>query len=276
MVVTNNKGKIYLNSGECKMRQIKNRGSKATIKKTSSKRIVKKPKKVYDCEDVEGYLDRAILDVKKEINKTVISRIEEIDIRDRAQFAITKEHIGLYASIVHTQDIIKTNQAAMESEIVGVGENQKRVSEQIPTIKSEILRLHDKIDTHLVDQDAEFKELHNTAKQTKVQVETIQQSLDNVSVNGNKGLAAAVGEIAVALRDLKQVTEGARARAKFWAVLHNIVATTPFLKPLKYKWGVILYATIFLLLVNTILRAYGIEFDLWELFKWLLLLGKTG
>ena len=241
--------------------------------KVVKKTPVRSVRAQYNCDDVEKYFDKAVYRVKKDI----IPRINAIDERDKAQFALAKDHIGNYTTILQNQDTIKENQGTMKQEIITLAERQKRVYEDfVPRLTAGIESIHTKLDSHIIDETTEFKEIRNSSDKLSQTIGSIQHTLDNVSANGNRGLSASFTDVYNKLTDLETITQGARARAKFYTVLHDVVVTTPFLKPLKYKWGAILYVMIFMLILNTFLREFGVAFDLIAIFKWLFTFGKGG
>ena len=248
------------------------------IKSKSTPKSLKKTAKIsYDCEDVEKYLDRAITKVKHEL----IPRLELIDARDKFQYDSAKQ------IIIDANTIMSARQKHVEDSIVHMEESldeiykaRKQMTDGLlssfESLHKQFGELHAKLDTHIEDESGEFARIRDGLNRNAENVDAIKHTLDNVSANGNKGLSASFSDVYSKLKDLEVVTEGARSRAKFWAVLHDVVLTTPLLKPLKYKWGSIIYAAIILLIINTIVHALGVEWDLTAIFKWLFTLGKGG
>ena len=175
------------------------------------------------------------------------SKVTVIDKRDVEQFALAKAQMSKY-------DELLTWKNQFQPEHAGV--------------LSGLASLHAKIDAHLADETNQFDVLHKRMAEAAGHVANIQFTLDNTSANGTKGLSQSLTDIYHKLEDLETITAGQQARAKMWKYAAQSVATTPILRPLKHLWGALLYAAIFLLIVNTIIHALGITWDLLGLFRW--------
>jgi len=189
-----------------------------------------------------------------------------------------KRHFNDTASAIKTEvmpqiESLKRDHVLMKQDMI---ELQKRVFDDlIPSLKDGIGDIGQKLDKHIETENQKFDHISSELSKAASHVETIQFTLDNVSANGNKGLSASMSDVYSKLRDLESLTEGPRNRAKFWAILHQVVNTTPFLKPLKYKWGAIFYFAILMLIINTILHSLGVDFNLVGIWKWLIKTGST-
>jgi hypothetical protein len=193
------------------------------------------------------------------------------------QFGLAKKHIKNYNAILENQTIIKDNQGLMKQEITTLSERQKRVYEDfIPQLTDGLDKIHSKLDTHITEETQEFQEIRDSLKTTAAEIKGIQYTLDSVSANGKQGLSASLTDVLNKIGTLERLTHGARMRAKLWVVLHDVVLTTPILKPLKNKWGAIIYAIIIMFIANTILHSLGVDFDVFALVKWLIEQGKSG
>ena len=218
---------------------------------------------VYNCDDVEEYLDTAISRIKNEI----VPRIDAIDARDRLQYDTAKKIIQdanqiVLSRVEHAETILDK----VEKDVEEVFETRK---ELFGNIDKHFVLLHNKIDQHISDETKEFQEIREATQKAASHVQVIQQTLDDVSANGKKGLTASFTDIYEKVKDVESATAGVRARVKFYTALHDVVVKTPFLKPLKYKWGALIYAAMLLLILNTVLHALGVNWDLIAFFKWL-------
>lgn len=223
-------------------------------------------KKAYGRDEVEMYVDQVV----QKVENNLLPRILAIDNRDSAQFLIASTHTAKYDSIIAKQELLQTNQGIMRTDIDVLSERSARVYEDfVPSLKEGMDKLHFTIDTHIKDELKEFQEIRENMKQAADHVQTIQETLDNVSANGTKGLSASISDVFNKIGDLEKLTEGARARAKFWVVLHSIVENTPLLKPFKSKWGSFFYIILIVLTLNTIMHSVGIDFDITTIIKWL-------
>jgi hypothetical protein len=237
----------------------------------SLKKAKAKAKTRYNCDEVEKYLDKAIISVKKDI----IPRINAIDKRDKEQFKLAKDHIANYATILDNQSSLKSNQIKMKEEIIILSERQRRIFEDfVPQLKEGMDSIHEKLDAHIVDEEKEFQEIRLSTQKVADKAEAIQRTLDNVSANGNRGLSTSLTDIYEKLKDLEKITEGAKARTEFWLSAQKIINTNALLKPFKSKIGTIVYAIAFVIIINTILHSLGIEFDAIEIIKRLILIAK--
>ena len=183
---------------------------------------------------------------------------------------VQKVENNLLPRILAKQELLQINQRTMRTDIDVLSERSVRVYEDfVPSFREGMDRLHSTIDTHINDELKEFQEIRENMKQAADHVQTIQETLDNVSANGTKGLSASISDVFNKIGDLEKLTEGARARAKFWVVLHSIIENTPLLKPFKSKWGSFFYIVLIVLTLNTIIHSLGVEFDIMTIIKWL-------
>jgi DNA repair exonuclease SbcCD ATPase subunit len=251
------------------------KSTKGAKKKTTPHK--KSVRAVYDCQDVERYLDRAIERVKEE----VLPKIETLDERDKTQYSMAKKIMEDAAVAAKgRQEQIEKKVDTVGKELEEIYQARKQMTDHLTSsfnaLHGRFEDLHTKLDTHIEDESKEFATIRDGLTKAATHVETIQKTLDEVSANGNKGLSASMTDVYNKLKDLESVTEGARARVKFYNVLHDVVSTTPLLKPLKYKWGSVLYAAIILLVVNTVVHALGVQWDLMGIFTWAIGLLKGG
>lgn len=246
----------------------------AAKKSTSKKRVAKGPQKQYDCDDVEAYLSRAIEEFKKEadnarkmtieqVNSELLPRIDMIDKRDRDQYDTAKKiMVDLAAVATAKQSTVENQVSRVESEVQEILETRK---ELFGNINTQLEQLSEKLDTHIKN----FSTVNETLLKTSNHVYEIQRTLDNVSANGNKGLSASFTDVYNKLTEMQRVTAGARAREKFWSDFGNVINTTSWLKPFRSKWGAVIYIALIVLIVNTVLHALGINFDIGSIFEWL-------
>ena len=175
------------------------------------------------------------------------SKVTIIDKRDMEQFELAKKQMSKYDELLTWK-----NNFHPEHESVLAG----------------LASLHAKIDTHLLDESNQFDALHKGLAEAAGHVANIQATLDNVSANGTKGLSKSLTDIYHKLEDLETITAGQQARAKMWKYATQSISETPILRPLKHLWGALLYAAIVLLIINTVIHALGITWDLIGLFRW--------
>ena len=219
---------------------------------------------------VEVYIDKAV----KQMRDEIVPRIDILDMRDKEQYtAARKIIIDSNAIASERQSQVETTVKRVKDEIDEIFQERKIAFAEF---KTSIHSLHDKIDKHIEDETKEFLSIKNTLEKNTEHTLAIQKTIDDVSANGNKGLNASFNDMYSKLTELEKVTQGARARAKFWTVAHDIIENTALLKPLRYKWGAVLYIIIILLVVNTLLHALGWQFDVVSIVKWVLTLGKNG
>jgi hypothetical protein len=218
-------------------------------KKKYNEKPSRKSKTKYSCKEVELYLDKSVNKIKNEI----IPKIDALDKRDREQFFLASSHIKKYDIILKNQETLKKNQSDIES--------------AVPRLETQIEKLHDKLDSHIEEETREFVELRHRIGESVAQSAAIQRTLDNVSANGNRGLSASLTDVYEKLKDLEKLTEGARTRNEFWHAAQKMVDTNIFLKPFKSKVGAIIYLIILIVIINTILHGFGIEFDAMNLIK---------
>ena len=129
-------------------------------------------------------------------------------------------------------------------------------------------------DTILLKQEALYAKLDTHVVKERLSLEQIENNTRKIQDSDNE-LTQNIKDINVQLKELNQVTASARARTKFWSILHNVVETAPLLRPLKSKFGIIFYSFIFLLITNTILHTLGVDFNIISIIKWLLSLSQT-
>jgi hypothetical protein len=176
-----------------------------------------------------------------------IPKLNEIRRQTTHQYDLTRNLLE------NIHDITTTRQLQIEESIGGVKDEVKllRVEQDagMQRFGTTLDSFSEKFDSHVDEERKRFDELF--------------QAIDS----NNGGVTNSVGKIYTKLAELEMVTQGARARAKFWTVLHDVVVSTPILKPLKYKWGAVFYGIIFLVVLNTVAHAFGINLDLISIFK---------
>jgi len=182
----------------------------------------------------------------------------------------------LDSEIEKVKDGLEPTFAALDDSDRDLMKGQMKLEASIPILNGGLERLHEKFDNHISEEYAEFSTIRNELTRAAAHTKEIQITLDSVSANGNKGLSASFTDIYNKLVTLEQITEGARARAKFWKLLHDMVETTPLLKPFKYKWGAVVYILFLIVIFNTMFHAFGLELNIIPLFKWIFEWIKNG
>lgn len=251
----------------------------ATKTKRVKKSPTRKPKKTSphaaDCADLlktekslKRYLD-------KRLEEQIIPRIDAVDERDKLQFSIASKHLEEYDSILQNQSELLHSQSHVKSEIVRIDERQKRLFEDmVPSLSDSISQLHNKLDAHIEEETNEFLNIRTELTSAAGHVEAIKHTLDNVSANGNKGLSSSLTDLYNKLDSLEKLNTGARARAKLWKVVHDVIDNTWFLRPVKSVWGLIVYFIVAVLVVNTVGHALGLEFNALSLIEKAVEFGK--
>ena len=223
------------------------------------------PKKVTTksgCNEVEKYLDKAVDRIKKEI----VPRIDLLDQRDKEQYDTAKKvivdaHTVMAARITSAEHDVHNVRTAFDN----IAEKQEKI---VTSLTDSLKALHTKLDSHIEDESHEFLQIRNGLNRAAGHVESIQQTLDNVSANGNKGLSNSMTDIYDKLKDLQHLTEGARARQHFWTSAKELMATAWFLKLFTNKWSFIFVIGFILLLVNSFTHALGIDMNLQSIIDW--------
>ncbi len=259
------------NTGECCMKKSVKGARKKSIPNKKSVRAV------YDCDDVEKYLDQAIERVKDEI----VPKIDAIDERDKMQYDMAKK-IMVDAAIAAQgrQEAIQNKVDTVGKELQEIYESRKEMvhhlTSSFDSLHNRFEELHTKLDQHIFDESTEFAGIREGLTKAATHVEAIQQTLDNVSANGKKGLTASFTDIYEKVKDVESATAGVRARAKFWKAMSDMIEKTALLKPLKFKVGWIVYGVVVLLAVSGFLHLFGVNIDLLFVFKWIFGLAKGG
>lgn len=194
---------------------------------------------------IEEYLDRSI----RRVEDSLIPRIENL----------------------------KDEHTFVRQELIKLDERQERIFEDfIPSVNAGIQSIHDAFDKHTMDESRALSEIRSDLSKAATHVEVIQNTLDNVSANGNKGLSASFTDVYNKIKDLEKLTEGARTRKKFRILLNKMIESTPLLRPLKKMWGIITYAIIAIVIINVILYSFGVRIDIVNIIEWLITAGREG
>ena len=198
---------------------------------------------------------------KSKTNKPIVTNCAEIEI------LITKIAKELMDREVEPRlSALVSDYKSMKREIHSLSDQQIKIMEDfIPALSD----LHKKLDLHTLEETKVWNEFREELSKASNKVHDIQNTLDNVAANGNKGLGASFSDIYGKLKDLESITKPARARAKFWVAVNNLIESTPLMKPLRTKWGLILYSIVLILIANTIFHSFGLEFDVMTILKWL-------
>jgi len=271
-----------METGEPKMAKKIKRETKRTVKRKLSGERQTRCKDLVKAEnELKQYLDNKIKDI-------IIPRIESVDMRDKTQYdAAKKIIIDANSLMVGRMDVTEKVVKQVENEVKEIDAHIKeakqerqeitqRLTQSFESLQGHFDLVHEKLDKHISDETQEFASIRDGLERAATHVEAIQQTLDNVSANGNKGLSNSMRDIHDKLSELEKVTRGARARAKFWRVISDVIDSTALLRPLKTKIGAVIYLSLIVLVVNTILHSLGFNFDIISLFKWLFSFTKGG
>jgi hypothetical protein len=216
----------------------------------------KKPKPTKINMELKNYVDDKV--------DKLSTRIDIIDQRDATQFSIAKTHIAEY-------DVFLNNQAQLKANFDILAERQARmIDDLVPEFREGINRIHTLVDTHIQDENIKFQEVREDLREAASHVKSIQNTLDNVSANGNKGLSASLTDMYNKLSEVQKITEGARSRRKLVNVFKSVVENTAILRPLKSKIGIAIYTVIAILILNSVLHPFGIGFSIEALFVWII------
>lgn len=258
--------------------------SKKTDKKTVPNKKTSSNKKVFDCDDVEQYLDRAVQGVKNEI----LPRIELLDRRDKEQYESAKK------IIIDANDLMSSRQKhsekiveSVKQEIDGMIEKQEEV---IKKFQNSLTSLHEKFDVHISDESTTFTLIKESLKDisdhgTKL-AQQIAQNLNNIKVNGGtyplsdalQYIYAQHTETHQKLDEVVALVEPIRVRKKWMRSTYELIHKNGLLNFLfTSKLGMVLLIIVLLLIVNSILLdVFGIKLDLKSIFIWLSSLGSKG
>ena len=254
-----------------------------------AKKAIKKPvprkrtTKVYDCDYVEKYIDKALNIVKKEI----IPKIDIIDRRDRDQYdAAKKIMIDVTTVIGKRQDHTEKIAESVQKELDNIVENQDNI---VSNINGLLTGLHDKVDKHIIDESTTFVEIQASLTDimengTKLARE-ISVKLDKIEVNGgvyplNEALKyiykqhldthEKLESNSLKLDEVYNLVEPMRIKKTWMSSTKELIAKNGFFHfVLGTKTGAFIGLTILLLLVNTILvDVFKVDFDIKSIFKW--------
>jgi hypothetical protein len=237
----------------------------------------KKQTKVYNCDDVELYLNKAINRVKKEI----LPKIEILDHRDKDQYESAKK-IMMDAAM-----LAKVKQESVEETVVKVKNELDVIINKQDTIVSDIngllTGLHTKLDAHISDEANTFKEIQASLFDigehgTKLARE-IDSKLNDIQVNGgsyplNEALRHIYSQHTETHNKLNEVitlVEPIQARRRWMRASQELIKKNGVLHFIfSTKIGAILATITLLLIINTILvDVFNVNFDLVSIFKWL-------
>ena len=249
----------------------------------AKKKTTKKLSKVYNCDDVEVYLDKAVNRIKDEI----LPKIENLDQRDKDQYDAAKK-IMIDAAILANakQEHVEETVEKVKIELDGIVNKQDTI---VRDINGLLLGLHTKIDKHIIDESITFKEIQTSLLDisehgTKL-AQDIDNKLNNVQVNGgtypfNEALQHIYGqhlETHKKLDDVVMLVEPIQARRRWAQASRELIKKNGFLHFIfSTKIGAIIGTILLLLIVNTILvTVFHVDFDLISMFKWVISLFRV-
>ncbi len=120
-------------------------------------------------------------------------------------------------------------------------------------------KLHDMLTEHVTDETAEFKAISEKQEAMKDTITTVQDTLNTVSANGNKGLHASLKdlyakntEVHDELKEIKELMAPAIDRHALWASAKRVAQTTWLFKLGAHKAGRYFMWFILIVLLNTV------------------------
>jgi hypothetical protein len=239
------------------------KGKKRAGKRTS-------PPVGFGCDEVEQYLDRAIEEVKKEI----LPKITAIDQRDKEQYENARDYLTK-----SFESLVERN-AKVEHTITHVGKELEEIYEDRKKMVAELTdmfhNLTGVLHKHITDETAEFKEISVRQEAMKDTITTVQDTLNTVSANGNKGLHASLKDLynknnevhteIVGLKDdiksFRDLVQPELDRKAWWISTKKMMKTSALFKMLTTKGGIVIFIFIGWLLANIILHPFGINLGL--------------
>lgn len=255
----------------------------------AKRKIIKKTSKakIYDCDDVEKYLEKAINEVKREI----IPRIDLIDKRDKEQFDGARQTIiDANAIMIGRQDNVEKKVQGVKTELDQIVNSQEKI---VKNLTESLDSIHTKLDDHIADETNEFKDIKSSLIQITSRVEDnlnhiqdLDKTVRNIKVNGGTyPLSDAIQHIYnehkethKKLDDISGLVEPMRARAQWMRATREFIKKNGLLHFIfGTKLGAILGTISAFLIINTIaLDVFGIRLDLYGILKAIAsLFGKT-
>jgi hypothetical protein len=207
----------------------------------------------YGCDEVERYLDRAINEVKEEL----LPRIAALDERDKKQYENARDYLTQsFESIITKNANVESTIQRVGTELEEIYEDRKKMVEQMTGM---FQKLHDMLTEHVTDETAEFKAISEKQEAMKDTITTVQDTLNTVSANGNKGLHASLKdlyakntEVHKELIEIKELMAPAINRHMWWESTKSVARTTWFFKMGGHKIGRYILVFLFLVFFNTI------------------------
>jgi len=213
---------------------------------------------------VKEYIDGVTMKIHDEL----ISKLNVIDNRDKAQYDAAKKIIlDTNAVFDRRQQTIEDTVSRMEIALNTVQKERETTDIKLTT---SIANIHREFRTHIHDETDEFKQIASNQLNMATNIADIQTTLNTVSANGNKGLHASLrdlyeknSEVHTDLKEIKILLAPALDRHQWWESTKKVFKTSGIFTIVKSKVGRLVLLLCILLLVNTVLHPFfGGNFDL--------------
>lgn len=146
----------------------------------------------------------------------------------------------------------------------------KSMSQEMKDIKADGKTLRKALDIHVDDEIKTWERVTGHIKDVEGKVDNVAYKIDNVKVNGKRGLTESMQDIYSKLDELHKLTESTRATKNLKSAVKNWFSKSPMFSIFKTKIGAIFGVIIVILIVNTVLASFDIGFDLVVLGKFFL------
>jgi hypothetical protein len=167
----------------------------------------------------------------------------------------------------NTRTKMEYSREDVESYLGRITERQAEIEENI---KISITSLHSKLDGHIQEENNEFKNIADKQSAMKDTITTVQDTLNTVSANGNRGLHASLKDLynkntqvhdeivglKIDIRSFRELVQPELDRKAWWVSTKKMLATSTLFKFIRSKFGGMVAVFFVWLFVNIVLHVF--------------------